>query len=93
MVPAATRPAAAPAGDTAAVLPRPHEHLIDEHAEGERIDAETEIAYARQAGVRADATPAQPGLFKNQNPGRGPGFWQYRYRDSNPGYRRERAAS
>ena len=34
-----------------------------------------------------------PRRFKHQNPGRGPGFWQYRYRDSNPGYRRERAAS
>ena len=37
-------------------------------------------------------TVAHPTL-KRENPSRGLGFPQYRYRDSNPGFRRERAAS
>jgi integrase len=64
-------------------------HLVPggEEAARERLDAyltpPSEIPTVAQ-GVAHDP-------LKHQNPGRGPGFWQYRYRDSNPGYRRERA--
>ena len=62
-------------------------HLVSggDHAARERLDAYL-------APPSPEPTVAHPTL-KHQNPHRGWGFWQYRYRDSNPGYRRERAAS
>jgi integrase len=81
-------------GHSTTVLHSTYEHLIEEYEEAIKIDAEAEIAKAREIWVALWLpSTAQMRPLKHQNPGRDPGFWQYRYRDSNPGYRRERAAS
>ncbi len=78
-------------------------HLIAEYEDAERIDAEAEIRKARgHVGsdlVRTTVAEALSTLlpragFRHKKPHEsGDLLSEYRYRDSNPGFRRERAAS
>ena len=84
-------------GHSAAVLHSTYAHLIDELEEATDVNAEAEIAAARQPGVRPECVksasePKNEPVVNEESPDF-QGFQEYRYRDSNPGYRRERAAS
>jgi hypothetical protein len=89
-------------GHSVAVLYKHHAHLIEEFEGATSFDAEAEIWAARRAGVRQEcakspkSVPTEPSYEIGLTP-KAPsqrGFRvKYRYRDSNPGYRRERAAS
>ena len=84
-------------GHSLAVLLSTYAHLIDEYAERQPIDAEGEITKARKARVlrvRRGCLMMSRRLFSLMRKRRiSRAFVTYRYRDSNPGFRRERAAS
>jgi integrase len=89
-------------GHSVAVLYKHYAHLIEEFEEATSIDAEAEIWAARRSGVCQECVKP-PKSAENEPKSELPGKQktphlqglraQYRYRDSNPGYRRERAAS
>jgi hypothetical protein len=79
------------------VLLETYAHLIEEFADAERIDAEAEIASVcqhqmfDQGSLKDGVGPERVGGQKKESPALAGLSPEYRYRDSNPGFRRERA--